>query len=130
MTHDKTSETLQQIVPQGRALWWILGVSVFIFLTGVTFGRRTDQYRELPMRVTHMDSVHVALIADLTDRVQAIRTSSDANAASIGTLRLELQANASNQRRLLCLVEIGVTGETLTPFALERRCRPAGEAVR
>lgn len=125
-TVEKFSAMALAIVPQGKAIAWLAGAAVVVFLAGYGSALRFSQYRELPAALARIDSAHAARLDALRADVARVRTMADANTSSIGTTRQELQAAARSNQRILCLVEIAVEGERLTPFEYNRRCPTAG----
>lgn len=118
----KAAAALDAAVPRGKALVWLVGVGLVVYSAGWGSALRFSAYRNLPVLVAHMDSTHMARLDSISGSVGQVRAMADANTSSISTTRLEVASAQATVFRMLCLVEIAVQGQTLTPFEIERRC--------
>lgn len=93
----KVLEAVQQAVPSGKALVWIVGTAATTFAAGLGvafgFGETADNIEAIP-----------AMKAQVEENTDAIVNLQD------------------GQDRLLCVSTLTATGEVLTPLEVQQRC--------
>ena len=100
----KFAETLQQVVPSAKAVTVVITLSVGSFLAGVGAILNWSDYTDLPQDVSLLQEQRV--VADGT----------------IAELAEGLEDAALERARILCLVRLTATGETLSPLEVTERC--------
>jgi len=100
----RLADTIQQVVPSAKALTVVVTISVGAFMAGMGVVLNWSEYNDLP--------TDVAIL-------QEQRISAD---ASIVELTEGLEDAAEERGRILCLVRLTATGETLSPLEVTERC--------
>jgi hypothetical protein len=100
----RVMETLQQVVPSAKAIGVVVTIAAGAFLAGVGAVLNWGEYTDLPADVSLLQEQRVA--ADGT----------------IAELAEGLEEAALERARILCLVRLTATGETLSPLEVTERC--------
>ena len=100
----RVMETLQQVVPSAKAIGVVVTIAAGAFLAGVGAVLNWGEYTDLPADVSLLQEQRVA--ADGT----------------IAELAEGLEDAALERARILCLVRLTATGETLSPLEVTERC--------
>lgn len=96
--------SLQELVPTGKGVAWLLGAAISMFLAGMGFTTQVSQYRTLPEAV---DSLEVT-VAKNVQEIQQLQASVDQTAREL--------------RRIRCLSRLAATGQTVNPLSIDEVC--------
>ncbi|KKN23258.1 hypothetical protein LCGC14_0906720 [marine sediment metagenome] len=91
------TETLGTVVPAGKHLVWLVGFGVSMFLAGIGFFTQVGELPQLP------------------ERMGAVETIQARQEFALDSLR-------NGQRRIVCLVRLSATGQTVDPLEIDRVC--------
>ena len=98
------SNTIQQIPVSAKAVTVVVTVCAGSFMAGMGMVLNWSEYTDLPAEVSTLQQQRVA--ADV----------------SIVELTEGLEEAAEERARILCLVRLTATGETLSPLEVTERC--------
>lgn len=96
--------SLQQLVPTGKAIWWLLAAGAAMFFAGVGFTVRFGEYKALPEEV---DSLTVTV---------------ERNSKDISNIQDTLSNTTRELRRIRCLTRLAATGQTVNPLDIDEVC--------
>jgi hypothetical protein len=100
----KIAETIQQIVPSAKAITVVITLSVGSFLAGAGAILNWSEWTDLPQEVSLLQEQRVAADETIADLAEG------------------LEEAAQERARILCLVRLTATGETLSPLEVTERC--------
>jgi hypothetical protein len=100
----RITETIQQVVPSAKAIGVVITIAAGAFMAGVGAVLNWGEYTDLPQDVAVL---------------QEQRISADDNIAELAE---GLEEAAMERARILCLVRLTATGETLSPLEVTERC--------
>lgn len=95
---------IQQLVPTGKALGWLAGAGISMFLAGMGFVMQFGEYRTLPQDVNALE--------------QAVGI----NSKDIQALSDSVSFTARELRRIRCLSRLAATGQTVNPLSIDEVC--------
>lgn len=110
-TLEQVQGALISAVPSGKALIWLIVTGISVFLAGVGFTLRSNEYTSLPAQ-------HAALEMEQDSLEHVVQE----NRISIALLRAQVDSASADRRQILCLVTLTATGEQLTPLQVRQRC--------
>ena len=100
----RITETIQQVVPSAKAIGVVITIAAGAFMAGVGAVLNWGEYTDLPAEVSLLQEQRV--VAD----------------DNIAELAEGLEEAAMERARILCLVRLTATGETLSPLEVTERC--------
>lgn len=100
----RLAETIHQIVPSAKAIGVVVTIAGGAFLAGVGAVLNWGEYTDLPQDVALLQDQRVAADNNITELTEG------------------LEEAAMERARILCLVRLTATGETLSPLEVTERC--------